>query len=207
MPCAVGRTVHAVSATEGFDPLRAARQDVDVQLKEREHGSRLQEDQLKTTRRRERLDAQLATVSDADLRREMEETAADIEYFCGRLLTSSYSAAERRRSWAAFAAVGSALASVGATAGGSTLIAGLSGTWPTVLGILILLAGVFGAAFNALGSQQEHERSEAKRRAYDALWFEVWKYALYELIDDHDRRTRARRLNEFNSRWQQIGES
>jgi len=194
---------HAVSATERPDPLNAARRDVDKRL----HGSRLREDREKTTRRRERLDAQLATVSDADLRRQLEETAADVEEFCCRLVASSHRAAERRTSWAVFAAVGAALAAVAATAGGSTLIAGLTGTWSTVLGILVLLAGILGATFNALGSQQEHERSETKRRAYDALWFEVWNYALYELVHVHDRRERAQRLNEFNSRWQQIGES
>src|SRR2546423_963066 len=125
MLCVVRHSLHAVSATEGLDPLHSARQDVDKEL----CGSGLREDRQKTTKRRDRLDAQLAAISDAHCRRELEETAADIEEFCCRLLTSSHKAAERRTSWAVFAAVGSALAAVAATAGGSTLIAGLTGTW------------------------------------------------------------------------------
>jgi hypothetical protein len=201
MPCVFRHSLHAVSATEGLNPLHIARQDADKEL----CGSELQEARQKTTRRRDRLDAQLAAISDADFRRELEETAADIEEICCRLLTSSHKAAERRTTWAVSAAVGAALAAVAATAGGSTLIAGLTGTWPTVLGAFILVAGILGAVVNALHSQQENERSETKRRAYDALWFEVWNYALYELVHEDDPRKREQRLNDFNSRWEHIG--
>ena len=111
-------------------------------------------------------------------------------------------AAQARSQWNMFRYAGSVIPVVAAGAGGS-LVGHVHGTAGTVIGWVALIAGLVGAAINAVRPAVEYGVDLRKAAEFEQLYWDVFNYAMAELPTVDTTEIPAK-LQGFSQRMEEI---
>src|ERR1700748_986779 len=119
-------------------------------------------------------------LADVDRREYRTNLGVQCWTFMERVWVRRNNAVTARKQWNLFRYAGSVIPVVAAGAGGS-LVGNLHGTASTVIGWVALIAGLVGAAINAVRPAVEYGVDLRKAADFEQLYWDVFNYAMAEL--------------------------